>query len=326
MTNLPNESLRAARTSLQIPVVFHPIYSQLSLPRNHRFPIQKYQALRDYIFEAHPQSFQQHLVGAPVESDVLGLIHDVNYIEQFINGTISEKEMKRIGFPWSEQFVLRTRYAVAGTIKTARLAAEYGVAINMTGGYHHAHPSFGSGFCVFNDLALAAQTLINEYKANRVLIFDCDVHQGDGTATCCESMPNIFSLSIHCHKNFPARKQHSDWDIAVDKSVADDLYLKAVRDSLETALVAFKPDFIIYDAGVDIHENDDLGLINVSTAGVYARDKFVFQLAKKHSIPIMAVIGGGYQRDIDALTQVHSQMPMAAMHTYVDTGANGEQN
>lgn len=300
----------------KLQLVFHPIYSQLTLPRNHRFPIEKYQSLHDRALQTYPEQVEVNKVQSPVEQAVLSQIHDEHYIHEFISGSISEKAMKRIGFPWSEQFVLRTRTAVAGTIKTAELAADHGLAINLTGGYHHAHPDFGSGFCVFNDLTLAAKQLIEQGKANRVLIFDCDVHQGDGTATCAEHEAEIFTCSIHCEKNFPARKQHSDWDLGLDKHLNDDDYLVFVDETLKVAINSFKPDFIIYDAGVDIHQDDDLGLLNISTEGVFKRDKLVFQQAKLNDIPCMAVIGGGYQRDIDALTEVHMQLIHAALDTY----------
>ena len=301
----------------QIPIVFHPIYSQLNLPRNHRFPIEKYQALFDRTLHCYPGEFKVHQVAQPVHVETLKSVHCPDYISSFVSGSIAEKSMKRIGFPWTEQFVKRTRYAVAGTIKTAQLAAKHGIALNMTGGYHHAHPDFGSGFCVFNDLALAAKQLLESDKASRILIFDCDVHQGDGTATCCDSDSRIYTVSIHCEKNFPARKQQSDWDIGVDKHLEDDAYLTIVKDTLDTAIAAFKPDFIIYDAGIDIHQDDDLGLINVSTDGIYERDKYVFESAINSNTPVMAVIGGGYQRDIKALTDVHQQLPRAARDVFL---------
>lgn len=301
---------------LPIQIVFHPIYSQLDLPRNHRFPIEKYQSLHDRLTSHYPKQFNVNLVGAPVSPEVLNSVHEQGYIDSFLSGNIEAKAMKRIGFPWSEQFVLRTRFAVAGTIKTALLAAEHGIALNMTGGYHHAHPDFGSGFCVFNDLTIAASELISQHKASRVLIFDCDVHQGDGTAVCTEKRSDIYSLSIHCEKNFPARKQQSDWDIGLAKFCEDEDYLTTVQDALDTAIAAFRPDFIIYDAGIDIHENDDLGLLNISTDGIYQRDCTVFRTAKTHNIPIMAVIGGGYQRDIKALTDVHEQLGKAALTVF----------
>lgn len=302
---------------LSLPLVFHPIYSQLNLVRNHRFPIEKYLSLKEAAVKLHDEKVNINLVEQPITTEQLNQVHQIDYIDNFLTNQLTDKEMKRIGFPWSEQFVNRTLTAVGGTLQTARLAVENGVAINLTGGYHHAHPDFGSGFCVFNDLSIAAQTLLNEGKVNRVLIFDCDVHQGDGTATCVADNPDIFSLSIHCEKNFPTRKQQSDWDIGLDKKLEDDDYLVQVNDALISGLYSFKPDFIIYDAGVDIHKDDDLGLLTITTEGVYQRDLMVFQLAKQHNIPIMAVIGGGYQRDITALTDVHMQLINAAIDTFL---------
>lgn len=300
-----------------LPLVFHPIYSQLNLPIKHRFPIQKYLSLKNAAIKKFSSLVNVNLVDHPISETQLLQIHDTNYVERFINNQLSIKEMKRIGFPWSEQFVQRTLTAVGGTLHTAMLAIEHDIAINLTGGYHHAHPDFGSGFCVFNDLAISGQTLIEQGKANRVLIFDCDVHQGDGTAVCVQDNPNIFSLSIHCEKNFPVRKQQSDWDIGLDKHMEDDAYLIQVKDTLSNAFNSFKPDFIIYDAGVDIHVDDDLGLLNISTQGIYQRDRLVFEFAKQNQVPIMAVIGGGYQRDINALTDVHLQLINAAVDIFI---------
>lgn len=301
-----------------LPLIFHPIYSQLDLPNNHRFPIEKYLSLKNAAVQTHGTKVNINIVDSAITESQLLQIHDSNYIAKFINNQLSTQEMKRIGFPWSEQFVKRTLTAVGGTLQAAMIAVDNGIAINLTGGYHHAHPSFGSGFCVFNDLSIAAQTLIERGKANRVLIFDCDVHQGDGTATCVAENPNIFSLSIHCEKNFPTRKQQSDWDIGLDKHLEDSGYLNCIEQALTASFHSFKPDFIIYDAGVDIHKDDDLGLLNISTQGIYKRDKMVFNLAKKHCIPVVAVIGGGYQRDIDALTKVHMQLINAAIDIFIN--------
>jgi len=300
-----------------LPLVFHPIYSQLDLPKNHRFPIEKYLSLKNAAIQKYGEIVKINLVKRSIAEEPLLQVHDSDYVEKFINNQLSSQEMKRIGFPWSEQFVKRTLTAVGGTSQAAMLALDNGIAINLTGGYHHAHPDFGSGFCVFNDLAIAAHTLIEQGRANRILIFDCDVHQGDGTVTCVADNPNIFSLSIHCEKNFPTRKQQSDWDIGLGKHLKDEAYLPIVSDALTTAFHSFKPDFIIYDAGIDIHQNDDLGLLNISTQGIYQRDKMVFELAQQHKVPIVAVIGGGYQRDINALTEVHMQLINAAINTFM---------
>ncbi len=297
-------------------MVFHPIYSQLKLAQNHRFPILKYQSLCDEALRLYSNKVEVTTVEDIVSVERLKTVHQSEYVESFVTGQIAEKQMKRIGFPWSEQFVKRTRTAIAGTLLAAQTAIEEGIAINLTGGYHHAHPDFGSGFCVFNDLVISAEQLLEQGQASRVLIFDCDVHQGDGTATCSQANNNIFTCSIHCEKNFPARKQNSDWDVGLEKAIEDEEYLAITEQTLNAIIASFKPDFIFYDAGVDIHEHDDLGLFNISTQGVLRRDQLVFSAAKQADIPIAAVIGGGYQRDISALTQVHIQLIHAAIQTY----------
>lgn len=301
---------------MQLPVVFDPIYSQLDLAKRHRFPIEKYQALYDMAFTAYPTKLISNPVPSHIGTDLLYSIHSKQYVDEFISGRITPKAMKRIGFDWSQQFVNRTLTAVNGTLETAKLAVEHGIAINCTGGYHHAHPEFGSGFCVFNDLTIAAKYLLDNHLAQRVLIFDCDVHQGDGTAVCAEAEPNIFTVSIHCEKNFPSRKQQSDWDIGLDHHIGDLQFLPVLEETFDAAVQSFKPDYIIYDAGVDIHQDDDLGLLNISTQGVYQRDQFVFNRAKQLALPIMAVIGGGYQRDIAKLTQVHMQLIHSAVAVF----------
>lgn len=306
--------MKCTRYIVPLPLFFDPIYSQLNLPARHRFPIQKYQALADRAKDAYSTQITFNAPTSSIALERLNRIHSATYCDAFLSGEIDSKAMKRIGFEWSEQFVKRTLTAVSGTIGAAECAAEQGIAINLTGGYHHAHSEFGSGFCVFNDLALAADNLIDKALANRVLIFDTDVHQGDGTATCVQHRPDIFSCSIHCEKNFPARKQQSDWDIGLEKACDDGVFLATVEQALLRCINGFKPDFVIYDAGVDIHQDDDLGLLNITTAGIAKRDELVFSKCKQYGLPVMAVIGGGYQRDISALTDLHFQLITAAVN------------
>ncbi len=220
--------------------------------------------------------------------------------------------MRRIGFPWSQQLIERTLTAVGGTIMAAQLALQHGKSINLTGGYHHAFANFGSGFCMINDLYLAALSMLQNDQINKVLIFDTDVHQGDGTAKLASNNQNVFTVSIHGEKNFPHRKQVSNLDYPLPKGTADKVYLEAVDNALNEAFTRFKPDAVIYDAGVDIHCDDDLGHLDISTEGVLARDKLVFDYCESRGIPIAAVIGGGYQRDIEALVNVHLQLFIAA--------------
>lgn len=293
------------------PLVFHPIYSQLDLPERHRFPIEKYVGIRDELVRRGVDK-ARFITPSPIDSELLTAYYDSNYVDALTTGALDKKAMRRIGFPWSQQLIERTRTAVAGTCLTANLALEHGKALNLTGGYHHAFSDFGSGFCLFNDLYLAAKTMQQTSSIDNVLIIDLDVHQGDGTAKLAEDDRDIFTLSIHGEKNFPYRKQHSDIDIGLAKGTEDDEYLSTLEEALTLANRQFQPDAIIYDAGVDIHVNDDLGHLHISTQGVYERDKAVFALADRLGVPIAAVIGGGYQRDIAALVDVHIQLYRAA--------------
>ncbi|WP_334031556.1 histone deacetylase family protein [Alteromonas sp. P256] len=294
-----------------IPLVFHPIYSQLSLPDRHRFPIEKYVGIRDELV-ARGVSSSRFSAPTPITDTELTRFYSPQYVEQLTTGTLDNKAMRRIGFPWSEQLIARTRTAVAGTIQTANLAIESGKALNLTGGYHHAFADFGSGFCLFNDLYLAAKAMQSHEGIDNILIIDLDVHQGDGTAKLAENDDDIFTLSLHGEKNFPHRKQVSNIDIGLSKAAEDDEYLTTLEQAITLAFRQFHPDAIIYDAGVDVHINDDLGLLNISTKGVYQRDKMIFDLAERQGLPIAAVIGGGYQRDIAALVDVHIQLYRAA--------------
>lgn len=294
-----------------VPLVFHPIYSQLSLAARHRFPIDKYQGIKDALLALNVAQSAFHLP-TQVAIEDLKTVYDPNYVAQLTNNQLDPKAMRRIGFPWSQQLIDRTLTAVGGTILTSDLAIENGLALNLTGGYHHAFANFGSGFCLINDLYLAALNMLQYNGVDKVLIFDCDVHQGDGTAKLASNNPHIFTVSIHGEKNFPYRKQHSNMDFGLAKGTQDDDYLECVDSAFSLAINTFVPDAVIYDAGVDIHVNDDLGHLSVSTKGVYQRDSLVFQGCEQRGLPVAAVIGGGYQRDIPALVDVHMQLFRAA--------------
>lgn len=293
------------------PLVFHPIYSQLDLPQRHRFPIEKYQGIRD-ILTAKGVSERYFHQPTPIQPRDLRQVFNPQYVTQLVAGRLEPKAMRRIGFPWSAQLIQRSLTAVGGTVLTAELALAHGKALNLTGGYHHAFANYGSGFCLFNDLYLAALTMLQKPNIDKVLIFDCDVHQGDGTAKLAENNPHIYTVSVHGEKNFPYRKQTSDLDFNLAKGTTDCEYLDTVEGALQLALNACVPDAVIYDAGVDIHIDDDLGHLNISTQGVYQRDCLVFDTCKRKGLPIAAVIGGGYQRNIDALVNVHFQLYRAA--------------
>ena len=291
-------------------LLYHPCYSELQLPDKHRYPIGKYRALYQALLAA---GVPQHCF---IESEAataaeLLLVHQPDYIQSLQHGSIDAKAMRRIGFPWSQQLYQRSLTSVGGTVQTAQLALEHGLALHLSGGYHHAFAHEGSGFCLFNDLAIAARVL-QQQGVDKILIFDCDVHQGDGTALIFQNDANIITASLHGEKNFPARKQQSDWDVALPNLCCDPLYLEAVQQSLDYLLDLHQPDVVLYDAGVDIHQHDDLGLLQISTAGVLARDSYVINSCRERNIALAAVIGGGYQRDLTALTAIHLQLFKAA--------------
>lgn len=302
---------------MKLPFVYHASYSQLALPPKHRFPTAKYQQLFEHAIQSGLVCTSMHYQAEKIDLELIKAVHDPNYVNAFINGTIEPKAIRRIGFPWSQRLVDRTLYAVNGTLLTCKLALEHQIAVHFTGGYHHAHRDFGSGFCIFNDLVIAANHLITTEQLDTVLIFDCDVHQGDGTATLCQNQSNIISCSVHCKQNFPSRKPLSDYDIELDKGCDDNEYLSHIGSILSYLIQLHRPDMIIYDAGVDIHEDDDLGYLNISTQGIFERDKLVLSIAKQQNIPIAAVIGGGYSRQAAALTQRHSQLLIAANQVWV---------
>lgn len=293
------------------PLVFDPIYSQLDLPIRHRFPIEKYQGIKDQLIFKGVAESNFHRP-KPLEPSELIRVLDPTYIHELTSGSINSKAMRRIGFPWSPQLIKRTLTAAAGTVLAGTLALENGKALNLTGGYHHAFANYGSGFCMVNDLYLTALEMLQSPTIDKVLIFDCDVHQGDGTAKLATNNSQVYTVSIHGEKNFPHRKQISDLDFGLAKGTQDSEYLEVVDQALNMAITYARPDAVIYDAGVDIHIDDDLGHLNISTAGVYARDKMVFEKCDELGLPIAAVIGGGYQRDIDALVNVHLQLFKAA--------------
>ncbi|MBT1443181.1 histone deacetylase [Shewanella sp. JM162201] len=295
-----------------VPLVYHTSYSQLVLPARHPFPITKYQHLQQYLLTQGIATESQFVSPAPVSIDALCRIHSAQYVQDFINGTLPAGAIRRLGFPWSENLVNRTLHSVGGSALCARLAMEHGIALHLAGGYHHAHYDFGSGYCVFNDLVFAARELIDNGLAERVMIVDCDVHQGDGTATLCQQEPDIISLSLHCDSNFPSRKPASDYDVPLAKGMGDNDYIHTLKETLSYLIRLEKPDAILYDAGVDIHQDDRLGYLDVSTQGLFERDSLVLNIAKRAGIPLAAVIGGGYSTNPLHLSERHSQLFIAA--------------
>lgn len=304
-----------------IPLIYHPIYSQLSLPDGHRYPINKYRLLFQAIEEkkaaepAWQESFSS-ITPEPVMLEEVKQIHCQHYVDALAQGLLPAAKMRRIGFPWSERLLERTLASAGGTCATVEAALEAGVAIHLSGGYHHAHFDYGSGFCLFNDLVIAAKRALMCDEIDKVLIVDSDVHQGDGTATLCKEEEQIVTLSFHCDKNFPARKPESDMDVPLPRETGDEEFLSSFSSVVEMAINLHQPDLILYDAGVDIHVDDELGYFNVSTQALYQRDKVMFTLAKQRELPIACVVGGGYRTRHQDLVPIHMQLLHAAFDVY----------
>lgn len=288
-----------------VPLITHPQYSY-PFPAGHRFPMEKFALLHDHLRQKGLATDTNTYRPGTARLDVLQLAHCPDYLRRFIHHQQSPAEIRRMGLPWSEGLVRRTLISPNGTLLAARLALQHGIASHLAGGTHHAHRDFASGFCILNDLAVAALTLLAQKKIQRVLIFDCDVHQGDGTANILANEPHAFTCSVHCEKNFPARKARSDMDVNIAKGATDDEYLTQVDKAFGQALDASRPDLVLYDAGVDVYENDPLGLLNISLNGIRQRDRLILQSCKNLGLPIATVIGGGYDDDRHALARRHA--------------------
>jgi acetoin utilization deacetylase AcuC-like enzyme len=293
-------------------VVYHPDYVA-PLPEGHRFPMAKFRQLYELLLQDEIINPQSVYISTLPTSEWLELAHCPHYINAYCEGTLDHYAQRRIGLPWSEQLAKRTQIAVGGTILTAQLALKQGIACNLAGGTHHAFPNYGSGFCIFNDLAVAARTVQKLGLARQILIIDLDVHQGDGTAWIFHNDPSVFTFSMHCEANFPAKKQQSDLDISLNIGLEDDQYLAILKQYIPDLLAQVKPDLIFYDAGVDVHSSDRLGKLCLTNQGIYQRDHFILQECLKQNYPVATVIGGGYSHKFDDLVYRHSLVCRAAL-------------
>ncbi|TVR66602.1 MAG: histone deacetylase [Spirochaetaceae bacterium] len=293
---------------MALPLVYHPEYVT-PLPPGHRFPMPKFGLVYEMLLAEGIVSTSTVHVPDSADRELLTLVHTEEYVDSILEGTIKPAALRRIGLPWSEGLARRTRRAVGGTLLTARLALEHGLACNTAGGTHHAHPSFGSGFCLFNDLAVAAAALLAEEAVRRILVVDLDVHQGDGTAAAFQADDRVFTFSMHCGSNFPFRKTPGDLDVALPEGLSDDEYLRELEsilpDLVNPAVPEMAPDLVLYDAGVDVFAGDRLGRLNLTLEGITRRDRFVLETCLAADVPVAAVIGGGYDQDVSALADRH---------------------
>ncbi|MDO9487043.1 MAG: histone deacetylase [Sphingomonadaceae bacterium] len=280
------------------PLVHHPAYVA-PLPPGHSFPMDKYGLVMVALREAGAV-WNEH-VPEPMPRDWIEAVHSADYVEAVMTATVDRERERRIGFPVTERMRLRSLLAAGGTFLAAKLALDQGFAANSAGGSHHAMPDGGAGYCVLNDLAIAAHRLLAEGAARRVMIVDLDVHQGDGTAVMLAGRTDAFTFSMHAAKNFPARKARSSHDVDLPDGVEDAAYLEALARELPPCLDRFRPDLVLYQAGIDPHVDDRLGRLALSDAGLAARDAFVMGECRRRGVPLASVLGGGYSRDGDRL-------------------------
>ncbi|HEX3208393.1 MAG TPA: penicillin-binding transpeptidase domain-containing protein, partial [Geminicoccaceae bacterium] len=259
---------------------------------------------------------EQVRVPAPAPAAWLELAHAPAYVAAVMNQTLPAAAVRRIGLPVTPEVALRARAANGGTLLAARLALEHGLACNTAGGSHHAFADHGSGFCVFNDVAVAIRVLLAEARIKRALVVDLDVHQGDGTAAIFRGEPCVFTFSMHCRTNFPLHKQASDLDLALDAGLEDEAYLALLAAHLPGLLEEVRPDVVFFDAGVDPHVDDRLGRLALSAAGIERRERLVLETCLKAGVPVVGVVGGGYAPDLEQLVRLHAILPRVASELF----------
>jgi len=284
---------------------FYSDHFALPLPEGHRFPMAKYPLLRQQALAEGILNAGQLVEPEAVTQEELTLVHTRAYVSSVLGGTLSPKAMRRIGFPWSPALVERSRRSVGGTICAGRAALQDGVAVNLAGGTHHAFPDYGAGFCVFNDVAVAARALQREGAVRRVVVLDCDVHQGDGTAAIFLGDPTVFTFSIHGARNYPFHKQCSDLDIELEDGTEDADYLRALQDGVERALERAHADLAFYLAGADPFIGDRLGRLALTKEGLATRDWIVLEMCRQRDLPVAIVMAGGYARQIQDIVDIH---------------------
>lgn len=292
--------------------IFYTDHYVLPLPPGHRFPMAKYQKLRERVLAEGLNGPDPLTVPHAATDEEILRAHDRDYLVRVQAGELSAAEVRRIGFPWSPEMVERSRRSSGATIEACRAALEHGVAVNLAGGTHHAFRDRGEGYCVFNDAAIAALAMQAEGRARRVLVVDCDVHQGNGTASILAGDPSVFTLSIHGANNFPFHKEASDLDVDLPDGTGDAAYLAALEPTLCRALSASQPDLAIYLSGADPHEGDRLGRLALTAGGLEARDRMVFGLLRDAGVPVAVAMAGGYGHDIDVTVDIHLATVRAA--------------
>lgn len=286
-------------------IAFSSIYTH-SLPENHRFPMLKYELLPQQLLHEGIVTQVHFFEPRNVSVQEIVTVHQLNYWRKLASLTLSPAEIRAIGFPLSTALIDREIKIAGGTIQCAEYALTNGIAMNIAGGTHHAFSDRGEGFCLLNDQAIAAHYLLSKKHVQQVLIVDLDVHQGNGTAKIFSNNPMVYTFSMHGDKNYPIRKEQSDLDVDLSDGSDDEVYLKLLQMNLFAIFSKIKPDFIFYQAGVDVLETDHLGRLSLSKEGCKERDKMVLSAAREHGIPIVVCMGGGYSPNIRDIIDAHT--------------------
>ncbi len=289
-------------------VSYHPgYYAQIS--EDHVFPMRKFEGLHHYLLQKKIIEPKDVVAPRQIDYQHLYLVHTRRYVNAISNGTLERKEARRLGLPWSHSLAVRSRLAVQGTLNASLMALQDGIAGNLAGGTHHAYPDHGEGFCVYNDVCVAVRTLQWSKWANKVLIIDCDVHQGNGTAAIFQDDPDVFTFSMHGEKNYPFRKPSSDRDVPLEDGLTDKPYLQILERELGHVFNQFSPDIVFYLGGIDPLESDKYGRLNLSLEGLRQREELVISKITDMQLPLVLLIsGGGYGPAIEETVKAHAQM------------------
>lgn len=296
-------------------IAYSPVY-RYELPDGHRFPMAKYEVLAEQLLYEGTVAESGFFHPELLDKSVALYTHTEDYWDKLTRVTLSDKEVRAIGFPINEKFVTRGRHIAQGTVQCALFARQHGVAMNIAGGTHHAFADRGEGYCCFNDQAVAAKYLLHHGLARKILIVDLDVHQGNGTAHIFRHEPRVFTFSMHGERNYPLRKEQSDLDLALPDGMDDKPYLHLLRETLPRLLDEVQPDFVFYLSGVDILASDKLGRLHISRAGCRERDRIVLDLCRRNNLPVAVSMGGGYSPRLIDIVEAHANTFRVAQETF----------
>ena len=287
-----------------------------TLPEGHRFPMEKYGLIPEQLLYEGAISKENLYAPAPISEETILRTHSQAYWDKLKFGKLTPREVRRTGFPYSARLIERGKHIPGGTIQNVRFAQQYGVAINGAGGTHHAYADRGEGFCLLNDIAIAANELLFSGEIKQALVVDLDVHQGNGTAKLFENRPEVFTFSMHCEANYPLHKERSDLDISLPAYTGDSEYLKRLENILPKLVERINPDIVFYLSGVDVLETDKLGKLSLSRDGCRLRDRFVFEVCRDANVPVAVSLGGGYSPQLRDIVEAHCNTFREAINIY----------